>query len=278
MIIYKNTFENVKILNCNFPVEDQYYAKDNIAIVADGITRDPIGILDLKLATFEEFKERYPRPSGAELAAKEIINTFKIVEVKLKEKIIKCNEQVKKLNNKYIECCDYLQNDYYGAVAAAALIENGYLNYLYICDCGVIIYDKNGNIKFQTEDDKEKYSDPYIDLVTKKIPWNLPEARVIIRKEYRNNLNNMIEGKCVSYGALTGEETAISFIKEGKIKLDKDDFIIVYSDGFKNLLNRKDFITEILNFNKESFENYIEEISKKDPKKYGKEKTLVIMK
>ena len=278
MIIYKNTFENIKTLNCNFPIEDQYYAKDNIAIVADGITRDPIGILDLKLATFEEFKEKYPRPSGAELAAKEIINTFKIVEGTLKEKIIKCNEQVKKLNNKYIECCDYLQNDYYGAVAAAALIENGYLNYLYICDCGVIIYDKNGNIKFQTEDDKEKYSDPYIDLVTKKTPWNLPEARVIIRKEYRNNLNNMIEGKCVSYGALTGEETAISFIKEGKIKLDKDDFIIVYSDGFKNLLNRKDFITEILNFNKESFENYIEEISKKDPKKYGKEKTLVIMK
>ena len=44
MLIYKNTFENIKTVNLEFPVEDQYYANDNEAIVADGITRDPIGI------------------------------------------------------------------------------------------------------------------------------------------------------------------------------------------------------------------------------------------
>mgnify|MGYP004590135119 CR=1 FL=1 len=47
MIIYKNTFENIKTMNCNFPLEDQFYAENNEAIVADGITRDPVGVLDL---------------------------------------------------------------------------------------------------------------------------------------------------------------------------------------------------------------------------------------
>ncbi len=35
MIIYKNTFENIKTLNCDFPIEDSYYADDCFAIVAD---------------------------------------------------------------------------------------------------------------------------------------------------------------------------------------------------------------------------------------------------
>lgn len=278
MIIYQNTFENVKTLNCDFPIEDQYYVKDNIAIVADGITRDPVGVFDLKSVPFSEFLEKYPRPSGAELAARTIIKTFKISNGSLKEKLIKCNEMVKKLNEKYIKNCDYLQNDYYGAVAAAALIQDGYLYYSYICDCGIIVYDKEGNIKFKTIDDKEKYSDPYIDIITEKTPWNLPETRVIVRKKFRNNLNNIIDGKCVSYGVLNGEESAIEFIKEGKIKLDKDDLVIIYSDGFTSLLYRQDFINQILNFNKLSFEKYIEEISKLNLDKYGKEKTLIVMK
>lgn len=276
LIIYKKTFENIKTKNCNFPIEDHYYAKDHIAIVADGITRDPIGVFDLKSVSFNQFLEKYPRPSGAELAAKEIVKTFELENGSLKERLIKCNTMVKILNEKNIKNCDYLQNDYYGAVASAALIENGYLKYAYICDCGIVIYDKNGSIKFQTEDDKEKYSDPYCNNIG--IPWNLPEARIIVRRDYRNNLNNIKEGKCVSYGALTGEENAIYFIREGKIKLDIGDIVVVYSDGFNQILNIKDFINEIINFNEMSFERYIDKISKVDYEKYGKEKTLIIMK
>ena len=76
MLVYTNTFENIKTKGINFPVEDQYYANDNEAIVADGITRDPIGISDFSKTTKREFLEKYPRPSGAELAAKEICSTF----------------------------------------------------------------------------------------------------------------------------------------------------------------------------------------------------------
>ena len=251
MLIYHNTFEDTRTIDSNWPVEDQYYADDYEAIVADGITRDPIGVSDLSLHSFSELLERYPRPSGAELAAKEIVSTFQKERGSLKERLIACNDAVKTLNEKYIPTCDYLQNDYFGAVASCIHIENDILHYAYICDCGVIVYDALGNIKFQTEDDKKLYSDPYINQIG--IPWNLPEARVIVRRDYRNNLNCIKDDKCVSYGALTGEESAVAFMKEGKVKLNPNDIIVVYSDGFSNYLNNVEFINHIMRFDASVF-------------------------
>lgn len=274
MLVYKNTFDNIMTLNCNFPVEDYCYASENEAIVADGITRDPIGISDLSTCSPKDFLERYPRPSGAELAAKLICETFSKTNGSLMDKLIKCNENVRELNNKYILKCDYLENDYYGAVASCVSIENNVLNYAYICDCGIIVYDRLGNVKFQTEDDKELYSDPYINKIG--IHWNLPESRVIVRRDYRNNLSNIQDDKCVSYGAITGEKSAIEFIRTGQFELSEGDIIVVYSDGFATLLHEEEFISQIISFEKLEFERYIENKSKIDYQKYGKEKTLVL--
>ena len=276
MLIYKKTFDNIKLINIDFPVEDQYYVSNNEAIVADGITRDPIGIMDLSKCSNEIFIAKYPRPSGAELAAKEICKTFSITKGLLIDRLVKCNEAIKKLNNQYISSCDYLENDYYGAVAACIDIKNSILNYAYICDCGVIVYDSIGNIKFQTDDDKELFSDPFINKIG--IPWNLPEARVIVRRDYRNNLKNIYDGKCISYGAITGEQSAINFIKTGQIELTAGDIVLVYSDGFSKFLHDKDFILQIIDFKQEIFENYIEQKSKENYEKYSKEKTLVMFK
>lgn len=276
MVIYQNTFEDEFVKGYHFPVEDQYYAKDGVAVIADGITRDPDGVTDLSECSFEEMLQKYPRPSGGELAAKEIIDTFKKSNISsLKERLIECNKAVRKLNDQYIKKCDYLQNDYYGAVASCCQIKKEFLEYAYICDCGIVVYTKEGKLKFQTKNDKETYSDPYINNIG--IPWEKGEARVIVRRDFRNNLTNIQNGSCVSYGAITGEDSAEHFIRCGKIKLDLDDIIVVYSDGFQNLLQEQEFIKQILDFKKERFEQFIEEVSKKDPKKYGKEKTLVIM-
>lgn len=274
MLIYKNTFDNVKTIGFEFPIEDQFYASETEAIVADGITRDPIGISNLSTCSPKDFLERYPRPSGAELAAKTICNTFSKTNGSLMEKLIKCNESVRKLNNKYISKCDYLENDYYGAVASCISIGKYILNYAYVCDCGITIYDKLGNIKFQTKDDKKLYSDPYINKIG--ISWNLPESRVIVRRDYRNNPNNIQDNKCVSYGAITGEKSAIEFIKTGQFEISDGDIIAVYSDGFKNFLHDEYFISQILHFEKDEFERYIETKSKLDYEKYGKEKTLIL--
>lgn len=276
MIIYKKTFENIKTLDCNFPIEDQYYANDIIAVVADGITRDPIGVGDSSMYLYEELLRRYPRPSGAELAAKVVIDAFKEnSKSSLRERLIRANQKVKDLNGKYVKKCDYLQNDYYGAVASCAFIEGSQLRYAYICDCGVIVYDKKGNVKFQTIDDKKMVSDPYINKIG--IPWHLPEARVIVRRDYRNNPNNIQDGHCVSYGAITGEKDAISFIKDGSLELDREDVVIVYTDGFANFLHKKEFIDLLLEFRSNEFEKYVNEKSESDYEKYGKEKTIVIM-
>ena len=275
-LIYKNTFDNIKTTGFDFPVEDQFYATETEAIVADGITRDPIGINDLSTCSPKEFLEKYPRPSGAELAAKVICDTFAKTNGSLMEKLIKCNERVRKLNDKYILKCDYLENDYYGAVASCISIKNNILYYAYICDCGIIVYDSLGNIKFQTIDDKELYSDSYIDKIG--IPWNLPEARVIVRRDYRNNLSNIQDSKCVSYGAITGEKTALEFIRTGQIELTDGDRVAVYSDGFTKFLHDKNFISQILHFEKDEFEKYIKTKSKLDYENYGKEKTLILFK
>lgn len=277
MIIYKKTFENIKTLDCNFPIEDCYYADGNMAIVSDGITRDPIGIPNLSKASFSQMVEKYPRPSGGALAAKTITDTFcdKKEETSLKKLLIQANKNVKKLNGKYIKECDYLENDYYGAVASCAKITGNKLEYAYICDCGVLVYDEYGNIKFQTEDDKALV-DPYINNIG--IPWYLPDARKIVRKDYRNQPDKVENGRCVSYGALTGEEEAEIFIKEGSLKIKDTDLVVVYSDGFTEYFKRKDFYPMIKDWEEKKFTSYVEKLSVEDCEKYGKEKTLVLMK
>ncbi len=198
MLIYKNTFEDESVKGYNYPIEDQYYAEDTIAVIADGITRDPDGVTDISEYSFLELLQRYPRPSGGELAAKEIIHTFRNSSSRsLKERLIECNRAVKKLNNQYIKKCDYLQNDYYGAVASCCQIRDEWLEYAYICDCGIIVYNSKGKVKFQTEDDKKIYSDPYINKI--RIPWEKSEARVIVRKDFRNNVNNIRDGRWSYY-------------------------------------------------------------------------------
>ena len=55
--------------------------------------------------------------------------------------------------------------------------------------------DSLENVKFKTEDDKEIYSDPYINKIG--IPWNLLEGRIIVRRDYSNKLNNIKDGHCI---------------------------------------------------------------------------------
>lgn len=124
---------------------------------------------------------------------------------------------------------------------------------------------------------KKVYSDPY-KREAGLPPWYLSECRKIVRSKWRNNPDNIIDGKCVSFGAITGEKEAISFIKSGEIEIEKEDTVLLYSDGFSEFLHEQEFINKILDFNKEDFENYIVSKSTQDYEKYGKEKTIIIYK
>ena len=279
-IIYNNTFDNTltEKYDKNFPREDQFFANKEVAVVADGITRDLVGIdFDKAAKSFQEAVMHYPRPSGAMLAAKEVTNTFqKNFKGNLKETMILANENIQKLNEKYILKCDYLQNDYYGTVASAAFIKDHILYYSYICDCGIIVYDKNGKKIFQTEDELEKITRPFLNTIP--YPWTDDRSRIITRRDYRNNLMMVHDGKCVSYGALTGEKSAESFIREGTFPLHDDDTVIVYSDGFFNFLDIPEFISLILHFDSLTFEKFVNQKALENYSLYGKEKTLIILK
>ena len=279
-IIYNNTFDNTltEKYDKNFHREDQFFANKEVAVVADGITRDPVGIdFDKAAKSFQEAVMHYPRPSGAMLAAKEVTNTFqKNFKGNLKETMILANENIQKLNEKYILKCDYLQNDYYGTVASAAFIKDHILYYSYICDCGIIVYDKNGKKIFQTEDELEKITRPFLNTIP--YPWTDDRSRIITRRDYRNNLMMVHDGKCVSYGALTGEKSAESFIREGTFPLHDDDTVIVYSDGFFNFLDIPEFISLILHFDSLTFEKFVNQKALENYSLYGKEKTLIILK
>ncbi len=152
--------------------------------MVDGITRDPVGISNLADCSFQEMIEKYPKSSGARLAAKMIADIFSSnTNGDLTKSIEKCNDAVRLLNKQYILKCDYLQNDYFGAVLSCIHIENDILNYAFICDCGIIVYDKFGEVKFKTEDEKELYSDPYINKIG--ISWNEATCRVIVRRDQK---------------------------------------------------------------------------------------------
>lgn len=190
--------------------------------------------------------------------------------------MILANENIRKLNEKYILKCDYLQNDYYGTVASAAFIKDHILYYSYICDCGIIVYDKNGKKTFQTEDELEKITRPFLNTIP--YPWTDDRSRIITRRDYRNNLMMIHDGKCVSYGALTGEKNAESFIREGTFPLHDDDTVIVYSDGFFNFLDIPEFISLILHFDSLTFEKFVNQKALENYSLYGKEKTLITLK
>ena len=279
-IFYKNTFDNIltEKYDKNFPREDQYFADEKVAVIADGITRDPVGIdFEQAAKNFQEAVKHYPRPSGAMLAAKEVTTTFENdFNGNLKETMVLANENIRKLNEKYAIKCDYLQNDYYGTVASAIFIENHILHYSYICDCGVLVYDKAGNKIFQTEDELEKITRPFLNKMP--YPWTDDRSRVITRRDYRNNLKMICDGQCVSYGALTGEKSAEFFIREGTFPLHDGDIVIVYSDGFFHFFDHPEFIQLILHFDLSSFEKFVNQKSLENYSLYGKEKTLIIVK
>ena len=45
MLVYKNTFDNTKNVDGKFPIEDQFFASEMEAIVADGITRGLVVVI-----------------------------------------------------------------------------------------------------------------------------------------------------------------------------------------------------------------------------------------
>lgn len=266
------------------PPEDSLLDGKNVYAVGDGITRDPPLKSGSKVHSLEEILKRYPNPSGARTAADIFCETF--VESgdrcadpsEIKRRFIKANGRIAKLNAKYIRKADYLVNDFYGCAAAGAVASKEKLFWGVIADCGVMVYSKKGKLKFRSPNSMTTF-ERFTAEGKINFRWETPEGRRLVRSRYRNNPTQIIDGVCASYGALTGEGSAVPFIHCGVEKIAKGDLVIIYSDGFEPTLKHPDFFRTTYDKSISVFEQKLVPfnlgLAIADYEKYGKERSLL---
>ncbi len=288
-MIYKVTLPN-HLYGHLMPPEDSMLIKGNAFCVADGITRDPLSPRDLTGLSIEEYSKKYPHPSGARFAAdafcgsfvKFLYNKKPSLEI-VRDNFIRGNKKIGDLNRKNIKETDYLVNDLWGCCASGGVIYKNRLFWGAICDCGIIIYDKNGKIKFQTPNWMKPFEN-YEEKHLRKEDFNWPKAeyRRMIRSGYRNNPKQIYNNKCVSYGALTGEKAAEEFMNFGMIELNIGDLVVFYTDGFESTVQHKNFFKTIYqkdeNLADQYFIPYALSLVKENDHKFGRERTLIAVK
>lgn len=277
-MIFSITLPNTKYGHL-MPIEDAFIVKDKVFCVADGITRDPVSPIDFGNLSQEQLLKNYPNPSGATMAAKLFCKEFSEFtgkEKSIKESFIYANNAISDLNKKHINKVDYLVNDFYACVASAGIIRENKLYWGQIGDCGIIIFDKEGKVKFKTENGLASFLE-YIN--GKEELWGKPKRRKLIRSQFRNNPKQIIDGEVVSYGALTGEKAAEFFMKFGVVDLEEGDLIVFYSDGFEYLVKQPSFFQSLYKEKetevKKSFLSFDKSRSQKDNYKFGHERTLI---
>jgi len=258
----------------NRKVNEDSYAFDSekkIIVVADGITRDPKRMPVLpgsKTNPFElfnwwKFFKNYPNPSPAKKAADLFCETALDYmrdcndrgALTIKKAFEEGNNAIHELNKNENPCVDFLENDFYGCVAAVASIQNGNLSLGYIADCGVAIADPEGNLVYKTKDEGPSKEISYKmkmmagfetncnnDEKIRKSEFRYPEGRRTVRGIFRNN-----PAEELAYGALTGESTAMHYVRAEQFELNPNESVAVYSDGLVHILNLEKFKSGIAN-------------------------------
>lgn len=276
-LVYNKKYQNQLYTKygIEFPEEDYYFIDNSIFCIADGVTRDLIGgEIRPYPKTEEEVKyiaEHYPNPSGALMSSKIIANNF-VKYIKEKENIVDeriIKEEIKKANKDVWEInknrdIDYTGEDLYCSVAVGGIIKEDYLYCFSIGDCYIKAFDNNFNELFVTVNEHlntEEYEEEF--LKKGLYSWDDPRGRILIRAALRNNAIISYKGKKVGFGALTGEDSAMDFIKTYKVDLKNIKYICAYSDGCMPYFeDQKESKSTVLN---------PERIAKD-----GKERTLVI--
>lgn len=227
------------------PQEDYFLAKNNIFIVADGITHD---LIDGK----------YPHPSDSFLVAKmasESIFESLNSKIGVEESFRYANKQIKKFQKNRELYKNREKNNYtFGAtVIAAAIFKNNKIYYGVLDDCSIAVFDRNFNDRLKLI--------PYVENSTKylfqKYHWQDPEGRKFWRKNIRNH-QIKVGSKIYGYGVLDGHGNYQPFLQTGEIELKSDDLICIYSDGFIKPLSDNKFMAKIEKIrNKEEARKYI---------------------
>ena len=249
--------------------------KHQIFIIADGVTQSQF------LAG--KYKGEYAFPAGAKMAAqifcqsvlefleKNFNSKKKKFEVLIKQAFDSVNQKIRKLNihEGLDRRLNYLEYDLFDTVGIVGFISGNSIYYGYVGDCGLVIFDKNNKLKFQTDND--------VLLAVKRAKkiyknWQsfLQEKQTLIfHRDFRNNPNG--EG----YGSFSGEDGVKKYYKINKKVLEPGDLVIFYSDGFINYFKFKKFIEILRKQDKKTLNNFSLTKAKENHKKYGTDRTLI---
>ncbi len=225
--IYSFSFPNLK----GRPNEDFYLVSKKYPIftIADGVSR------------VRNRDGSHPNPSGARLSAEEFCKTtityleknFKMASSEtLKKAFNFADKAIFNLNEKYgiNKKLDYLVNDYFSTCGVAAFIKDDIFYFGYVGDCGIKIYNKNDFLKFLSINDVvalEGWRDNQ--------RFKSEKERLLI---WRKILRNKPSAPYLTYGVFTGESEVENYYHLGKMKLQKNDLIFLYSDGALYFINK----------------------------------------
>ncbi|HEY3413586.1 MAG TPA: hypothetical protein VGM51_11115 [Armatimonadota bacterium] len=209
------------------PREDALAWDDDarIFVAADGVTRDWEAI--------RQGEAPYPDPSPATSAADAVARLALQAALcgdPLDRVLAEANDGVARVNDALgiTGRCDYLKHDYAGAVAALARVDGDTLDIAWIGDCGVAVI-RDGRLAYLTRDQLDGLT-----AFLAKNPAPFDDARrVYVRRDLRNKPDFRPGGADVTYGVLTGEPEAISYIETASIVLEPGDIVATHTDGFR---------------------------------------------
>lgn len=267
--MYGFTVKNWKAKLAGFPREDSYSFDENkkIACVADGVTRD---FIDGSVVTHDLegllkcWKGMYPHYSSADIFTDTYLKT---------KSFEKANNAIWNYNTQQgLIPTDYLAKDFAGCTAAGIFEKDEFLCWQFICDSGIAIIDSFGNLKFKTPDEgpHSKEKNPHLEEILERYGgFQNPEGRKIIRSQHRNNPDEKI-----AYGVLTGEKTAMSYVRKGKEKLNEGDYVLLYTDGVGEIIFNCEKINQ--EFRNKLLQNDFKGVKKLCEQRISNEGTLIV--
>lgn len=244
-----------------------------IFAIADGVSLEP------------DSRGNYPHHSGAQDAArifcKSVIKESEKLYRKFDESSLEhvfrvANQAVGKYNKKHKrtkKTINYWDVDLFATTSAIAVIRDETMYWASLCDAGICHYDKNGVCTLLT------YS-CWPNMI-KNLPKNFEkieekERKKIIRQIYRNGRGK--QGNLIGYGVVTGERIAEQYLNKGSILVGSGDLIFLFTDGFEEYLRLPEFIKLFKSWPKKlksNLEKITRKMSKKDPDKFGQERSLI---
>jgi serine/threonine protein phosphatase PrpC len=259
------------------PNEDFYLVSKKLPIfvIADGVTQSHF--------RSGKHKGEYAFPAAARVAAQIFCYTIldfleKELEQKKKnpEKLIErafdlANQKIKELNiaEGIDKKLNYLEYDWFDTVGIAGFIIKDIVYYGSVGDCGLIIFDKENSLKFQTKDQVASYLDKMKKLYKNWEDFSYNKKALIMHRDFRNRQD------AKGYGSFSGEKGVRKYYQVAHEKLDSGDLVVFYSDGFLKYFQFPEFIELLRNQDMKGLERFTFKKAKESYQQYGTDRTLV---